>query len=78
MTDASQVNLLPQLLAHVRAIAPGITLEAERIDNATADLGPLRAKALAGRTAVRERYGAEAFWEQLKVCTDQAFGDRAA
>lgn len=36
MTDASHVNLLPQLLAHVRALAPGIALEAERIDAATA------------------------------------------
>ena len=48
------------------------------IEEATADLGPLRAKAAAGRSALRERYGAEAFWEQLKVCTDQAFNDRAA
>lgn len=36
MTDASHVNLLPQLLAHVRAQAPGIALEAERIDATTA------------------------------------------
>jgi DNA-binding transcriptional LysR family regulator len=32
MTDASHITLLPRLLAHVRAIAPGITLEAHRID----------------------------------------------
>jgi DNA-binding transcriptional LysR family regulator len=32
MTDASHVTLLPGLLAHVRAVAPGITLEATRID----------------------------------------------
>jgi DNA-binding transcriptional LysR family regulator len=32
MTDASHVTLLPGLLAHVRAAAPGITLEATRID----------------------------------------------
>lgn len=36
MTDASHVNLLPQLLARVRAQAPGVTLEAERIDAVTA------------------------------------------
>ena len=32
MTDASHVTLLPQLLAHVRAVAPGVRLEATRID----------------------------------------------
>lgn len=37
MTDASHVTLLPQLLAHVRALAPGVSLEAARIDGATAD-----------------------------------------
>lgn len=36
MTDASHVTLLPQLLAHVRALAPGVTLEAARIDDETA------------------------------------------
>lgn len=36
MTDASHVTLLPQLLAHVRALAPGVALEAERIDASTA------------------------------------------
>lgn len=36
MTDASHVTLLPQLLAHVRAQAPGVALEAERIDASTA------------------------------------------
>ncbi|WP_119157778.1 LysR family transcriptional regulator [Caldimonas tepidiphila] len=38
MTDASHVTLLPQLLAHVRAMAPGVTLEALRIDADTARL----------------------------------------
>ena len=32
MTDASHITLLPRLLAHVRAVAPGLTLEASRID----------------------------------------------
>jgi DNA-binding transcriptional LysR family regulator len=36
MTDASHVTLLPHLLAHVRAVAPGITLEASRINEALA------------------------------------------
>jgi DNA-binding transcriptional LysR family regulator len=36
MTDASHVTLLPQLLAHVRALAPGVSLEAARIDGQTA------------------------------------------
>ena len=36
MTDASHVTLLPRLLSHVRAAAPGITLEASRINEALA------------------------------------------
>lgn len=32
MTDASHVTLLPQLLSHVRALAPGVRLDAARID----------------------------------------------
>jgi DNA-binding transcriptional LysR family regulator len=36
MTDASHVTLLPRLLAHVRAAAPGVRLEAARIDERTA------------------------------------------
>jgi DNA-binding transcriptional LysR family regulator len=32
MTDASHITLLPRLLAHVRAVAPGVVLEAHRID----------------------------------------------
>jgi DNA-binding transcriptional LysR family regulator len=36
MTDASHVTLLPQILAHVRALAPGVSLEAARIDDETA------------------------------------------
>ena len=36
MTDASHVTLLPRLLAHVRALAPGVTLAASRIDAALA------------------------------------------
>jgi DNA-binding transcriptional LysR family regulator len=32
MTDASHITLLPRLLAHVRALAPGVALEASRID----------------------------------------------
>jgi DNA-binding transcriptional LysR family regulator len=32
MTDASHITLLPRLLAHVRALAPGVSLEASRID----------------------------------------------
>lgn len=35
MTDASHVTLLPRLLAHVRAVAPGVRLEAARIDEQT-------------------------------------------
>ncbi|SAK44268.1 LysR family transcriptional regulator [Caballeronia calidae] len=35
MTDASHVTLLPRLLAHMRAQAPGIRLEAARIDGNT-------------------------------------------
>ena len=35
MTDASHVTLLPQLLAHVRSLAPGIRLGATRIDGQT-------------------------------------------
>jgi DNA-binding transcriptional LysR family regulator len=37
MTDASHVTLLPKLLAHVRALAPGIRIAAERIDERTAE-----------------------------------------
>ncbi|MES2943334.1 MAG: LysR family transcriptional regulator, partial [Pseudomonadota bacterium] len=37
MTDASHITLLPRLLAHVRAAAPGIALEASRIDDSLAD-----------------------------------------
>ena len=37
MTDASHVNLLPQLLSYVRTAAPGISLETERIDRSTAE-----------------------------------------
>lgn len=36
MTDASHITLLPQLLAHVRSVAPGVRLGAERIDDRTA------------------------------------------
>lgn len=36
MTDASHITLLPQLLAHVRSIAPGVSLGAARIDGDTA------------------------------------------
>jgi DNA-binding transcriptional LysR family regulator len=36
MTDASHVTLLPRLLAHVRALAPGASIEAARIDEHTA------------------------------------------
>lgn len=32
MTDASHITLLPRLLSHVRALAPGVTLAATRID----------------------------------------------
>ncbi|UUZ62049.1 LysR family transcriptional regulator [Polaromonas sp. P1-6] len=32
MTDASHITLLPRLLAHVRALAPGVALQASRID----------------------------------------------
>lgn len=38
MTDASHVTLLPPLLAHVRAVAPRVVLEAARIDRHTAPL----------------------------------------
>lgn len=39
MTDASHITLLPRLLARVRALAPGVTLVASRIDTAlSADL----------------------------------------
>jgi DNA-binding transcriptional LysR family regulator len=36
MTDASHITLLPQLLAHVRAIAPNVRFDALRIDGNTA------------------------------------------
>jgi DNA-binding transcriptional LysR family regulator len=36
MTDASHITLLPQLLAHVRALAPRVSLEAARIGDETA------------------------------------------
>jgi DNA-binding transcriptional LysR family regulator len=36
MTDASHITLLPQLLAHVRALAPRVRLVAARIDDDTA------------------------------------------
>jgi DNA-binding transcriptional LysR family regulator len=36
MTDASHITLLPQLLAHVRAVAPNVRLEVSRIDGNTA------------------------------------------
>ena len=35
MTDASHITLLPRLLAHARAQAPGVRLEAARIDGNT-------------------------------------------
>lgn len=35
MTDASHITLLPRLLARVRAVAPGVRLEAARIDDQT-------------------------------------------
>jgi DNA-binding transcriptional LysR family regulator len=35
MTDASHITLLPRLLAHVRAVAPGIRLEVAPISNET-------------------------------------------
>jgi DNA-binding transcriptional LysR family regulator len=35
MTDASHITLLPRMLAHVRAQAPGVRLEAARIDGNT-------------------------------------------
>jgi len=38
MTDASHVTLLPPLLAHVRAVAPLVVLEAARIDRQTGQL----------------------------------------
>jgi DNA-binding transcriptional LysR family regulator len=37
MTDASHVTLLPPLWAHVRALAPDVTLAAARIDERTGD-----------------------------------------
>ena len=36
MTDASHITLLPQLLAHVRAVAPQVRFDALRIDGNTA------------------------------------------
>ncbi len=36
MTDASHITLLPRVLAHVRAVAPQVRLEAARIDGQTA------------------------------------------
>jgi DNA-binding transcriptional LysR family regulator len=36
MTDASHITLLPQLLAHVRAVTPYVRLDALRIDGNTA------------------------------------------
>jgi DNA-binding transcriptional LysR family regulator len=36
MTDASHITLLPELLAHVRALGPGISLSASRIDGSLA------------------------------------------
>ena len=36
MTDASHITLLPQLLAHVRALAPNVRIDAARIDGNTA------------------------------------------
>ena len=36
MTDASHITLLPQLLAHLRALAPKVRLEAAHIDGHTA------------------------------------------
>ena len=36
MTDASHITLLPQMLAHLRGVAPGARLEAARIDTDTA------------------------------------------
>ncbi|CAM5184666.1 DNA-binding transcriptional LysR family regulator OS=Castellaniella defragrans OX=75697 GN=HNR28_003415 PE=3 SV=1 [Castellaniella defragrans] len=35
MTDASHITLLPRLLTHVRSLAPGIRLDALRIDGGT-------------------------------------------
>ena len=38
MTDASHITLLPQLLAHVRTVAPNVRLAAARIDSQTAHM----------------------------------------
>ena len=38
MTDASHITLLPALLAHIRALAPQVRLDAARIDGNTANL----------------------------------------
>jgi DNA-binding transcriptional LysR family regulator len=38
MTDASHITLLPRLLAHVRAVAPHVRLDAARIDGKLADM----------------------------------------
>ncbi len=37
MTDASHITLLPKLLAHLRALAPGVQVAAARIDERTAE-----------------------------------------
>ncbi len=37
MTDASHITLLPKLLAHLRALAPGVQVAAARIDEHTAE-----------------------------------------
>jgi DNA-binding transcriptional LysR family regulator len=37
MTDASHITLLPKLLAHVRALAPGVQVAAARIDERAAE-----------------------------------------
>lgn len=38
MSDVAHITLLPQILAHVRSIAPGVRLEAGRIDKQTAHM----------------------------------------
>ena len=38
MSDVAHITLLPQILAHVRSVAPGVRLEAGRIDKQTAHM----------------------------------------
>ena len=80
MTDASHITLLPNLLSHVRAVAPGVTLEAARIDSGTGvALGAGDADLALGLIPELESgFYQQALFEQDWVCLANARHPRVA